>query len=40
MAKKIGPEKIKAKIIELGGKLISTLSPEALVEFDAWLDAQ
>ena len=40
VAKKIGPEKIKAKIVELGGKLISTLSPEALVEFDAWLDAQ
>ena len=40
VAKKIGPEKIKAKIVELGGKLISTLSPEALIEFDAWLDAQ
>lgn len=40
IAKKIGPEKIKAKISELGGKLISTLSPEALIEFDAWLDAQ
>jgi hypothetical protein len=40
VAKKIGPDKIKAKIGELGGKLISTLSPEALVEFDSWLDAQ
>ena len=40
VAKKIGPDKIKAKIGELGGKLISTLSPEALVEFNASLDAQ
>lgn len=40
VAKRIGPEKIKAKINELGGKLISTLTPEALIEFDAWLDAQ
>lgn len=40
VAKKIGPEKIRDHIRELGGTLISTLSPDALVAFNDWLDQQ
>jgi hypothetical protein len=40
VAKKIGPEKIRDRIRELGGTLISTLAPAALIEFNEWLDQQ